>query len=99
MHSFDVYIVDIAQKLQNLKFFAIFWSNCTVTVFVFVFIGRCTYKIHTKWHFLYIKSRSSAPSKEALSTPLLGIQEFQGWWGGGAQMPPQGGERELKCLP
>ena len=44
-----------------------------------------------KWHFLYIKSRSSAPSKEALSTPLLGIQEFQGWWGGGAQMPPQGG--------
>ena len=32
MHSFDVYIVDIAQKLQNLKFCAIYWSNCTISV-------------------------------------------------------------------
>ena len=32
MHSFDVFIVDIAQKLQNLKIFTIFWSNCTITV-------------------------------------------------------------------
>ena len=37
MHSFNVYIVDIAQKLQNLKFFAIFWSNCTIKVILHFF--------------------------------------------------------------
>ena len=45
MHSFDVYIVDIAQKLQNLKFFAIFWSNCTITVILQFFSAFCKKKI------------------------------------------------------
>ena len=45
MHSFYVYIVDIAQKLQNLKFFAIFWSNCTITIILHFFSTFCKKKI------------------------------------------------------
>ena len=41
MHSFDVYIVDLPQKVQSLKFFAIFWSNCNTVVILKSFSTFC----------------------------------------------------------